>query len=148
MDTDEKLSYARGLCAGSSDFQRGDFIGFYTGRWTTGRGRGDYVVEFGDDVWRVYPPQLSRSARFCRDASVYEEHAMAAINEPSAGVSSRAHSTPLTQHSQTLTRYHVCRCCFPGRGKRLLRGVFRRPTNKPAPLRRGARDGRARRQAH
>ena len=30
MDTDEKLSYARGLCAGSSDFQRGDFIGFYT----------------------------------------------------------------------------------------------------------------------
>ena len=52
VDADEKLSPARGLCAGSSDFQRGDFIGFYTGRWTTGPGRGDYVVEFGDDVWR------------------------------------------------------------------------------------------------
>ena len=99
VDADEKLSPARGLCAGSSDFQRGDFIGFYTGRWTTGPGRGDYVVEFGDDVWRVYPQQLSRSAKFCRNAAVYEEHAMAAINEPSASVRVVAHTA---HHSCTI----------------------------------------------
>ena len=62
--------HARGLFARGDGFNPGDFIGFYTGTWTDSRCRGDYVLEYGDDVWRVVPPKLSRAASAVKNVSV------------------------------------------------------------------------------
>ena len=74
---------ARGLRAGSDGFDPGAFIGFYTGRWGTRKSLGGanaYMLDAGDDEHYVAPPG-ARSRRV--DLGV---HAMAAINEPNAGV--------------------------------------------------------------
>ena len=88
-DENGNVFSARGLCAGGEGFERGEFIGFYTGAWTSSErtARGAYTVAFGDDMWKVVPPRAN--SKTWRE---HEHHAMAAINEPSTGVRAPPHT--------------------------------------------------------